>query len=75
MIFPVEKMINSEKNRRKAIMNCKQFYKQLQGAHVISSSLYMKDETERPELAPKRTHEIKKIKSTYLKISIISNMY
>lgn len=63
MIFPVEKMINSEKNRRKAIMNCKQFYKPLQGVHVISSSLYVKGQTEKPELALKRTNVIKKIES------------
>lgn len=45
--------------RRKAIVNWKQFYEQLQGVHVVSSSLYMKGQTEKPELAPKKTHVIK----------------
>lgn len=44
-------------------MNCKQFYKPLQGVHVISSSLYVKGQTEKPELALKRTNVIKKIES------------
>lgn len=50
--------------RKKAVVNWKQFYEPLQGAHVISSSQYVKGQTEKPELEPKKTHVIKKIKST-----------
>lgn len=73
LIFPVGRVIHSEKIRKKAILNCKQSYKPLKGVSVISSSLYMDSQTGKPELGVKRTHTEKKLKVHLKYVQYVNN--